>query len=171
MRINELYAGAINSSNLKSEERTTYSDTDVLAAYGLAAIESPLAVALERLLIGDSRAVGNVVDKLCAMVLARGRPQRLNIVEAEDIAKSCLAWYRHGACKPCSGRGRLVIPDTTTLDEECPACLGAGKINFEAQFTADKVDLARWLLNKLERQLSVAGPKAMEKIGRGMLNL
>lgn len=56
MRINERYSGAISSADLTSDERTTYSDSDVIGAMGLAARLSPMGVALARLLAGDRRA-------------------------------------------------------------------------------------------------------------------
>ena len=46
MSLKERYASAVNSSNLSVKTETTYSDTDCLAAMGIAARHHPLGAAL-----------------------------------------------------------------------------------------------------------------------------
>lgn len=48
MKIQERYSAAINSKSLVSDPDTTWSDTDVLGAMGLASVSYPLATALVR---------------------------------------------------------------------------------------------------------------------------
>ena len=63
--IKERYASAVNSSNLKSKVETTYSDSDVIGAYGLAARHHPLGVALQRLFVdGKARECVDLMAKM-----------------------------------------------------------------------------------------------------------
>ena len=116
MRITDRYASAIHSSHLKSTPDTTYSDTDVLGAMGLADREltnagHALSVALERLFMGDNAAAGYIVSVMANMLRNKAPSMHLTItvVQATDIARACLAWHRDGVCKPCGGHGQLVI--------------------------------------------------------------
>jgi len=167
MLIQDRYASAIRSSNLQTDERTTYSDTDVLGAFGLAGREHPLAVALQRLFLGDNGAAEAVVAILAELVRqkANGMRLRMSEVQSVDMAKSCLAWHRDSACRPCGGHGKLVIPGTKTLGhQECRECRGTGKRPFERAFHAEKRELAGWLVAVMERHLCRAGGAAMAKI-------
>ena len=77
MGIVDRYAGAVRSSDLKSEERTTHSDSDVLGAMGVAdrrlthdrnpRWQSPLSVPLLRLFMGDNHAASQIVAILADM--------------------------------------------------------------------------------------------------------
>lgn len=167
MLITDRYATAIRSSNLAVDERTTYSDTDVLGAYGLASRKYPLAGALERLFMGGNGAAAEVVELLTEMAWkkARGLGVKLNKVEAADMARACLAWHRDGTCKSCGGHGVLVIPGTLTLgSNECKACKGTTKRPFEISFPVARRELARWLVAEIGREQSRAGPEALKKI-------
>lgn len=167
MRINDRYAGAIRSSNLEVDERTTYSDTDVLGAMGLASRDYPLAVALERLFAGDNAASADVVDELAQLVRGKAPAMRIKVTElqATDLASACLAWHRDGVCKPCGGHGFMRIPGTTTIGtNECKPCRGVGKVRFETQFRLEMRGIAAWLVAQMEREMSRAGPAAMQKL-------
>lgn len=164
MKITERYASAINSRTLTVDPKTTMSDTDVLGAYGLAAKRAPLAVALSRLLAGDNRAQALIVDHLADDAWRHARHLRVKCspVEAADLARACLAWYRHGACKPCGGHGKLKIPGSVTLGvDDCPACRGFGKMPLEAHVIDRHRELASRLVVIMERELATAGPAAM----------
>lgn len=172
MKITDRYATAIRSSNLRSREPTTNSDTDVLGAFGLAARGNPLtnrqgvplAVALARLFGGDSRASVEIVAILADLGWGKACQMRVKIkrVMAEDIARAVLAWHRDGTCQVCHGHGYAVIGGTTVLgDIECPACGGSGKRAFDSEFGDATRDIARWLLAEVERESAKAGPAAM----------
>lgn len=190
----ERYASAINAKSLVVDERTTFADSDVLGAMGLAGKrlaagwvttgpdgdgypvrESPLSVPLQRLLSGDNKASHEVVAILAAMVWSRAAGKnvkpKVTRVMAHDMACGCLAWHRHSACKACGGHGKLRIPGTNVLgDRNCPKCFdrvrqeSTGRIPFESQFRVEHVDLARWLLSEMDRALGRAGPEAMKAI-------
>lgn len=172
MKILDRYASAVRSSHLTVDERTTYSDTDVLGAMALAdrnltKDSHPLAVALERLFTGDNGAAPKIVGVLAGMVRGKAPALKLKITltQAEDIARACLAWHRDGVCKPCGGHGTLVIPGSTTLGTQtCKPCRGEGRVPFERQFRVEWRDLAAWLVSEMEREQARAGPAAMKMI-------
>jgi hypothetical protein len=162
MRITERYSQAVNSDNLSVDERTTFSDTDVLGASGLAAKNGhALGIALTRL-FADGKP-GPVVLELTEMAFKRSRTLRLKFsrVEAEDLSKAVLAYYRHGICLPCGGTGYTVIKDTPIQGDECSHCLATGKLNFDRQFPHETRDLARWLSQEIDRAQAAAGSAAM----------
>jgi len=172
MRLTDRYASAINSGNLKSHPDTRQSDTDVLAAFGMAARGNsatgrqgvPLAVALARLFSGDNRAATTIVGILTELTWSKAIKMRVKIrrTQAQDMARAVLAWHRDGTCRPCSGHGYAVIGGTTVLgDAECPACHGSGKRRFEREFSIATEELARWLLAEIERESGKAAPAAM----------
>lgn len=173
MKIIDRYAGAIHSSNLKHDERSSNSDTDVLGAFGLAdrrlaATDHPLAVPLTRLFMGDGAASRVIVEVLADM--ARGKAPALHTditqTQAVDMARACLAWHRDSACKSCGGHGQLVIKGSTTIGGAiCKACKGTGRIQFEKQFRFQWRDLARWLVAEMEREQGRAGPEAVRALG------
>jgi hypothetical protein len=167
MKISERYSTAIKSSNLAVKEATTYSDTDVLGAYGIAAKTHPLAVALERLLSGDNHAAVTVVALLAVMARRHNTTNGGAMTEGQsvDVARSALAWFRHGTCTACGGHGYLPLPGAPGLsDVECLSCRGSGKIPFESQLHKSQRSTALWLLAEMEREMSKAGPAAMKAI-------
>ncbi len=167
MKIQERYATAIRSSCLDVDERTTYSDTDVLGSYGLAAKVHPLAVALERLFSGDNGAATEIVETLADLAWRRAIKTgiKLRRVESVDMARACLAWHRDGTCKDCGGHGQMVIKGSTTIGGAiCKACRGTGRIPFERQFKHEWRALAAWLVAEMECEQGRAGPAAMRKL-------
>jgi hypothetical protein len=169
MKIVDRYSTAVHSSNLGSKPETTASDSDVLGAAGLAARRVPLGVALMRLLAGDNHASADVVRILADKAV--GKAYRMGNEcgrsEAEDLGRAVLAWYRHGTCARCGGHGVLLIPGTTTLgDTACPACRGDGRIRLDRQVPLIRLELARWLVAEVERELAFAGPAAMRALAR-----
>ena len=173
MWINERYAGAISSKDLKSDERTTFSDSDVLAAMGLAGKSAPLGVALARLLAGDGRAAEDVVALLGAGIVAHAflnKPRReISHDVARQIAVFVLDWFRDSACRVCGGVGFQRIEGAPSLsDNPGPVCRGSGKRNFDGMFDAHDRELARWAAAKVESEQAIAGPIAMRLIAQRM---
>lgn len=180
--IKNRYASAVNSSNLKSEERTNTSDSDVLGAMGIAdrrlslginehgdkiGSEHPMAVPLERLFVGDRASAGVIVQLLAGSI--RGKAQSLRIrmseTQATDMAKAVLGWFRQPACRVCGGHGFKVIKNTTVLgDSKCRPCNGSGKVLLEDLFHADQRELVRWAKDQMEREAGQAGPAAMKAL-------
>jgi len=185
MGISDQYARAVNSKNLKSEERTTQSDADVLGAMGLAdrtlstgwkttapgegypVRPSKLAVPLERLFKGDNGAAHEIVRILSDMVFVKSWDLQVRIsrLAAADMACACLAWHRNGTCKPCGGHGLTLIPGVPSLSgHQCPVCRGTGKILLEKQFRPEHHDLVRWLVDEMTREVGRAGNAAMRSL-------
>lgn len=173
--ITERYARAIRSGNLKSDARTTSSDSDVLGAAGLAAKKRPVAIALERLFRGDGRAAADIVALLSGDVWkhARTSSTKMRRSEAAPLAQAVLAWCRNGICKPCGGHGYAIMGTLGTgravvSDHECPTCFGTKKMLFEPQFSVRHLPYAFWLRDRIEAQLCVAGPAIMRKLAQDM---
>ena len=175
-RIIDRYSTAINSCNLSSKEGTTYSDSDVLGAAGLAGKDrladgrpgAPLGMALMRLFSGDNRAAAEIVVIMSDMAWRKAQAGSIKLrrVQADDLARAVLAWHRDGTCKPCGGHGYAVIGASSggrgvVSDQECPACRGSGRVAFEAQFLVAHREIARWLQYEIEREQSRAGQAAM----------
>lgn len=176
MRILDRYASAIRASSLKHDERSTHAPTDVLGAFGLADKREAehghaLAVPLTRLFLGDKAASKEIVTVLAEMARGKAPALRTDItqVQAEDMARACLAWHRDSACKSCGGHGQLVIKGSTTIGGAiCKVCRGTGKVPFEKQFRHHWRDLARWLVTEMEREQGRAGPAAMKALGHSL---
>lgn len=170
-KILDRYASAVNSGNLASDPDTVFSDADVLGAAGLAAKRSPLAISLARLFSGDNRAAPELVRIMAQMLV--GKAYRLGAeiehVKAQDMARAILAWHRDGRCKACHGHGFDLTPADhggrrTVTERACHVCRGTGKMPFEAQFTRERRELAKWLLAELEREQGIAGSEAMKAL-------
>lgn len=177
MKIQERYASSVRSSNLKSHHATTWSDSDVLGAYGIAdrrltdgegyASKHPLAVPLARLFVSDRSAVAEIHETMCEMIITQSAYMRTRIkrVQAFDMAKAVLAWYRNPSCRVCGGHGFGIIKGTTTLsDSRCHPCDGAGKIQLERAFRSEHRPLLQWAMAKMEGESAIAGPAAMRAI-------
>ncbi len=164
MKVLERYSSAVNSGSLAVDARTTWSDSDVLGAAGLAARHVPLGLALQRL-FADGKPEP-VASMLADMAFRRARTLRVKLsqVQAADLARAVLGWYRHGTCKPCGGTGYKVIPGTPALGDQCPHCAGTGRMAFDRQFPEDKRELARWLSVEIDRSQAEAGRAAMAKL-------
>lgn len=171
MKVIERYASAVRSTNLEINERTTRSDSDVLGAMGLAGREFPLAVALQRLFLGDSTAARELVEILAddAWRKARAMKVKLNRVQAYDLAQGCVAWHRNPTCEHCGGHGATVIPGSTTLGVKCKPCKGTGRTSLSRIFK-EHAEVADWLVAHMERHQAMAGPEAMKQIA-GYLDL
>ena len=170
MRILDRYHTAVHATSLKSEPTTTWSDTDVLGAAGLAARVEPLGIELARMLAGGG--AGGVISILAKEAYVRSHiiSKRVTVTQAENIAKAVLAWYRHGTCQPCGGTGFKRIKDTPSLGDECSHCEGTGRIPFEKQFQHEHREIARYLHDEIGTAQSKAGRMAMLKIAP-LLNL
>jgi hypothetical protein len=168
MKILDRYSAAVHSGNLVSNPGTTWSDTDVLGAFGLAAKKRPLSVALARLFMGDNHAAREIVGIMAVMIDARSwQTARENVprVEAEDIARKVLAWHRDGVCKPCGGHGFALIEGAPSLSgRACIHCRGTRKVAFDVQFAERRRDLALWMRERIEREQSFAGEQAMKML-------
>jgi hypothetical protein len=179
------YAGAVHSRNLKSDARTAQSDSDVVAAMGLAdrtlstgwqttgpdegypVKPSKLAVPLERLFAGDHGVAHEIVRILVAMVFDKSWDMQVKITRmaASNMACACLAWHRSGSCKSCGGHGYDLIPGVPSLSShECRVCHGTGKILLERQFKPAHQELVRWLVAEMTREAGRAGPAAMRSL-------
>lgn len=164
MSIIDRYSSAVRSSNLLSKPDTTWSDSDVIGAAGLAAKHNPLAIALTRLFTGDNSAAASIVQILSDAVWEKAKRDKIKLrrVQADDMARAVLAWFRDGVCKACGGHGYTLIEGTRTVgDHACRSCHGTGKLSFDSQFALERLLLARWLLAEVEREQAIAGSAAM----------
>lgn len=164
MRMLERYSAAVNSGDLSVKPDTHWSDTDVLGAAGLAAEYEPLGVALTRL-FADGKPEPTL-SILAEMAFKRARTLRVRMsqVQAGDLSRAVLGWYRHGVCQPCGGTGYSVIPGTPVQGDECSGCRGEGRIPFDPQFPHETRELARWLSAEIDRAQAAAGRKAMQML-------
>lgn len=159
MNLQERYEVARNSSNLKSLERTIFSDSDILAAAGMAAQQNE-----DALLLWSVAFQGHSADKHKLVEnLARKLDRYLDIHRLDGspvkIAMECVAWVLHGTCQPCGGRGYKTIPGTPHLsDDLCDHCKGTGKIELP------HTDAHTWLKNHIEILSAVAGGQIMGKL-------
>jgi hypothetical protein len=167
LSIIDRYASAVRSSNLRSRPDTTKSDTDVLGAVGLAAKRTPLAMALLRLFVGDGSNARAVSMTMADMVSSKAEEMGVMMIRLDSVSigSAVLAWHRDGRCKACNGLGFKVFERSPTLsDQPCDACRGTTKVPFDTQFDASHLDLARWLLVQLEREMAIAGSDAMKSL-------
>ena len=177
MTITDRYASAVRASNLKPSKESmadgtnpakTATKVDVLGAFGFMGKQYPLAAALVRLLEGgDNTAVRDVVAQMTEVVHGRARRTGVEMtrLQAEDMSRSVLAWYRHGTCKACGGHGFELIDGAPSLSgNTCKACKGTRKVPFARQFAMERQELAAWTLAKVEREIALAGPAAMARL-------
>jgi hypothetical protein len=160
----ERYSAAVNSDDLTVNERTTWSDTDVLGAAGLAGRHNPLGLALTRL-FADGKPEA-VLLELTELAFKRARTLRTKIDrdQSKEVATAVLGWYRFGACQPCGGTGYSVIKGTPVQGDECPHCRASGKIPFDLQFPDETRALASWLSGEIDRAQAAAGSDAMKAL-------
>jgi hypothetical protein len=179
--IKDRYASAVRSSNLRSAAKTRMSDSDVLGAYGIADrrlssgqdhfTKHPLAVPLERLFLGDDRAAGEVIRILAELIRKKAPSMRVHItkVQAEDMARAALGWFRKPTCRVCGGHGFKLINGTKTLgDSKCTPCKGSGQVQFEQLFRLEQRDLVRWIMARMDLEAGMAAPAAMKAIASQM---
>ena len=161
MRVLERYSAAVNSDNLSSDARSTWSDSDVLGAAGLAGKHEPLGLALTRL-FADGKP-DQVVAILTDMAFRRARTLQVKLSQGQagDLSRAVLGWYRHGTCQPCGGTGFQRVPGTPALGDQCHHCGGTGRVPFDSQFRGEWLELARWLAMQIDRSQAAAGSAAM----------
>ena len=177
MLIQDRYASATHSSNLKSVPKTTYSDSDTLAAYAFADrrlsageghfSKHPLAVPLERLFCGDASAAPEIIRILSESIRGKANALRVRMteVQASDMARVVLGWFRHPACQVCGGHGFKLIRHTTTLgDSRCRPCNGTGRVQLELAFRVEQREIVAWAIACMERESAMAGPAAMKAL-------
>lgn len=177
MKITARYASAVHSGNLKSVETTTYSDSDVLAAFAIAdrrlsngidrRTKHPLAAPLQRLFTGDNTAAQHLVGILAGMAAGKARALRLDITRTRclDMAAAVLAWFRNPSCKACGGHGYDIILGTVSLGPvECRPCVGKGKVPIDKQFRQEHRELVDWLVARVAMESAMAGVEAMKAI-------
>lgn len=166
MSLKERYASAVNSSNLSVKSETTYSDTDCLAAMGIAARHHPLGAALQRLFVdGKARECVDLMAKMARDHSFKIKA-KLSPFQSQRLAEKVLAWYRHGVCTECGGTGKEIIiePKPHLSEDNCRHCRGTGRRPFEPNFTLDVLDIAIWLKNEVSKHQALAGKAAMEAI-------
>ncbi len=164
MGVAERFSTAIMSTNLTSDPRTLYSDSDVIGAYGLLAKSNPLGVALARLLAGGKSA--SAKEALVEMAIWKSGKdgRRVSLEYAGLIVDEVLAWYFFGTCQVCQGHGHPVLPGTKTLsDEVCPHCKD-GKVDLLQAIPKKRHDLALWLSSQIDTSISGVGGQAMKKL-------
>jgi hypothetical protein len=181
MKVQDRYASAVNSSNLKSRVDTTMSDTDVLFAMGVADrklsngedhyTKHPLAVPLERLFAGDNTAASTIINILTGIIRSKAQGLRIKLPEhqARDMARAILGWFQKPACPVCKGHGFGIIPGSTTLGgSRCNPCNGTGKVQIELLFRAEHRQLVRWAVVRVELESNMAGPEAMKLLANSL---
>jgi len=176
MKFEDRYHSAVRTSNLKSEEKTTFSASDVMGAAGFAGKEmrsaetsdpsrgQPLAMALMRLLSGDNHASAEILALLSAKVIGKAHRTGPEIGQPAALMVSAIVLdhFRDRRCRACRGHGFELIRGAPAIgDKECQRCRGTGMKPFETMFKPERVELARWLAAELERELAKAGPAAM----------
>lgn len=165
MKVLERYNTAIHASSLKPDANTTYADLDVIGAAGLAARYEPMGIALARMLGGGGQ--GEVIEVMADAAFRRSQSikgGRLTRLQAADISRAVMAWFRDGRCDPCGGTSYRIIPGTPSLGDDCPVCKGTGKLLFDKQFKPEWREVANWLRGEVERSQANAGQIAMRKI-------
>jgi hypothetical protein len=167
MKFEDRYHSAVRTSNLKSEEKTMFSASDVLGAAGLAAKTDPLAFALLRMFTGDRHAAGEIIEMLTDKLVGKGyrSGNEIDRVAASLMARLVLDWFRDSVCKACGGLAYRRMEGAPSLSARaCGVCEGTGRRSLEALFPDERVDLARWLAVEMERELAKAGPAAMKAL-------
>jgi hypothetical protein len=161
--ISERYSTARNTSNLKSEPRTSMAPADVLAAAGMAAQSHETALMLwEVAFRGKTSAKLKLVEMLANRLTEymsreriKGRPVR--------IAMEVLAWHLHGICRPCNGLGYEQIPETPSLsDVICRHCNGTRKV------ALPRGEEYTWLADHIGKLEAHAGGHVMQKLAGEM---
>jgi hypothetical protein len=158
------YLRARNTSNLKSELRTTMSAADVLTATGWMAQNHEAAILLWDVAFrgktGSKHALIELLaEKLTGHMLSakeQGSPRR--------IAQEVLAWHLHNTCKTCGGVGHEIVPETITRsDDLCSHCYGTGK-----EYQLPEIEAYRWLAAHIAKLQHHAGGEAMRRLNDRM---
>jgi hypothetical protein len=132
---------------------------------GLASKRHPLAAALTRLFLGDSRGVADVITHLVAELGRHRDAREWPQSQKEDLARAVIAWHRDGVCTDCGGHGYERVPGTPALSANpCKTCDGSGRIPFDRKFRARQLPVARWLLAEIQSTQAQAGVEAMRTL-------
>jgi len=167
MKVLNRYSSAINSSNLKSEWRTTWSDSDVIAAMGIASKQHPLGAALMRLFVdGKPNVAVGIMANMAWDKSDKKKRAGISYLEAQLLATKVLAWYRYGTCTDCGGTGKQLVmePKPHLGEDDCASCHGTGRRPFDASFSSDTLELARWLRDEVGKHQALGGIAAMRAI-------
>lgn len=165
MDIQERYETARNSSNLKSLERTSFSDSDILAASGMAGQKNSDAMLLWQVAFQDKTSAKLKLVEMLSERLMRQMLKHRWTGNPRTVAMECVAWMLHGTCQPCGGLGYKVIPGTPSLsDELCGHCHGTGKVALPETYAH------AWLSSYMQILTAVAGGQVMDKLA-GDMNL
>jgi hypothetical protein len=143
-------------------------------AAGIIGQRAPLAAALLRLFVGGDPAAKAVSDIMRRMLVGKAFRMGDPIGEASADLVACmvLQWHRDNTCRTCGGHGfRTVLGElgagrTVIGDTPCPDCCGKGKRNFERLFPRNRVQLALWLRDEVERETAFAGAEAMRVLAQ-----
>jgi hypothetical protein len=163
MKIQERYSVARNTNNLKSAERTTFSASDVIAAAGMTAQQHETAMLLwEVTFRGKTSAKMALIELLAGQLTPYMLKSRLK-GDPRSIARETLAWWLHGTCQPCGGRGYQLILGTPMLsDKHCKHCEGSGKV------ALPRGEAYTWLFDRLSKLTAMAGGEVMKKLAHDM---
>ena len=156
------------------------SDSDVVGAMAYADrrlssgedhhTKHPLAVPLERLFRG-SRNSKEVIGILADLIQKKAKrsSQEISAVEAKDMARVILGWFRSPRCRVCGGHGLKIIRGTTSLGhQKCAPCQGTGTIQLELLYLESKRELVRWAISRMELEAGLAAPAAMTALASKM---
>lgn len=163
MDIQERYETARNSSNLKSDLKTSFSDSDVLVAAGMAAHKNG-----DALLLWEVAFQGRTQSKIKLVDLLANRLTRHMLKynwkgDPKTVAMECVAWVLHGTCQYCSGRGYKRIKDTPSLsDDLCNHCEGTGKV------ALPRSEAHSWLHQYMQILTASAAGHIMDKLASDM---
>jgi len=164
LKIVERYASAIRSSNLRSIERTNFSDLDVIGAVGLASKTDYLGALLLRFELGDNKAARECAGRMAHRATVQF--PKLHPRTAVDIASALLAFTRSDVCTDCNGLGSRVIEGTPVLEKaECQTCRGTGKKRIDRQFAKEHMPVVDWMNAWISRAKHEAALVSAEKIG------
>lgn len=161
--ISERYSTARNTSNLKSEPRTSMAAADVLAATGMAAQQHELALMLWEVAYRGKTATKHVLAELLVERLTEFKLRNRIKCDVKRVVKEVLAWHLHGVCQPCSGRGYEAIEDTPSLsDVICKHCNGTKRV------ALPRGDEYTWLADHIGKLGAHAGGYVMAKLAKEM---
>lgn len=158
MKIIERYAGAVNTSDLRDDER--HHQTDILAAV---ALSSKLGSLLHRAKnANDQYSIIPLLELWRAACKRRAKEDKWKKV-AEEVADISLWYWLDDLCQVCKGRGHPVIIDTPTLEAAtCQDCHGTGRKKLQCSENIKGLVLDG--VQILDRMANEAGCKAAKKL-------
>jgi hypothetical protein len=161
--IAEKYSTARNTSNLKSEPRTSMAAADVLGAAGMAAQTHETALMLwEVAFRGKTSAKLKLVEMLEMRLTEYMNRARIKS-NPRRVTKEVLAWHLHGVCRPCNGLGWEVVEGSPSLSSVvCPHCNGTAKVELP------RGDEYSWLADHIAKLQAYAAGQIMSKLAKDM---